>query len=73
MLTTYEALSVLEGRGIKVAYSTLMLWLNSNKFPGAKQDESHPRGAIWLIPESSVRKFEPPKKGRPATMKGGKK
>jgi hypothetical protein len=72
MLTTYEALLVLEGRGVAVAYSTLMLWLNSGKFPGAERDESHPRGAVWRIPETAVKNFQPPKKGRPTSKKGGK-
>jgi hypothetical protein len=73
MLTTYEALDVLKVRGYQVAYSTLARWLSIGAIPGAEVDTSHPRGAIWRIPEASIKKFEPPKKGRPATKKGGKK
>jgi hypothetical protein len=73
MLTTYEALSVLKGRGYTVAYSTLARWLSIGAIPGAEVDTSHPRGAIWRIPEASIKKFEPPKKGRPAAKKGAKK
>lgn len=65
MVTTKEALSILQTRGVEVSYSNLALWVRSGKFQGAKL-EDNPRGAVWLIPVDAIVKFEPPKKGRPA-------
>lgn len=73
MLSTDQTLEVLASRGYTVPYTTLIRWLNAGMFPGAERDDSHPRGAVWRIPETSIKKFEPPKKGRPAAKKGGKK
>jgi hypothetical protein len=71
MLTTNEALTALEARGMQVSYSNLALWVRTGKFRGAKQEET-PRGPVWKIPADAVEKFEPPKRGR-APKKGGKK
>lgn len=73
MLSTDKTLDALASRGYIVPYTTLIRWLNAGKFPGAERDDSHPRGAIWLIPETAVKNFQPPKKGRPVVKKGGKK
>jgi hypothetical protein len=74
MVTTGEALTMLQGRGIQVSYSNLALWVRSGKFTGAKQEPT-PRGPVWKIPADSVEKFEPPRRGRTpkANKKGGKK
>lgn len=69
MVTTKEALTLLEERGIKVSYSNLALWARTGKFEGAQLDTANPRGAVWLIPEDSVKRFEPPKTGRPPKAK----
>lgn len=76
MVTTGEARTILEGRGIEVSYSNLALWVRSGKFKGAKQEET-PRGPVWKIPADAVMSFEPPKRGRTpkakkAAKKGGK-
>lgn len=70
MVTTAEALTMLQGRGIQVSYSNLALWVRSGKFRGARQEET-PRGPVWKIPADAVESFEPPKRGR--TPKTGKK
>ena len=74
MVSTSEALTMLEARGIQVSYSNLALWVRSGKFKGAKQEPT-PRGPVWMIPAASVESFEPPKRGRTpnAEKKGGKK
>ncbi len=72
MITTGEALEVLKGRGIDVSYSNLALWVRSGKFQGAKLEDA-PRGSVWLIPLSSVERFEPPKRGRRAAKKSSKR
>jgi excisionase family DNA binding protein len=59
MLTTRE---VAERIGVK--YSTVMLWLRENKLAGAVKEMS-PRGAYWLIPESSIAGIVKRKQGRP--------
>lgn len=68
MVTTKEALAILEARGVAVSYSNLVLWVRSGKFPGA-ESKLESRGPVWLIPEASVEKFKPPKKGRPLAAK----
>lgn len=67
MVTTKEALTILQGRGITVPYPTLALWVRTGRFEGAQLDETNPRGAVWYIPRKSVEKFNPPERGRPAT------
>jgi len=59
MLSTRE---VAERIGVK--YSTVMLWLRENKLAGAVKEMS-PRGAYWLIPESSIAGIVKRKQGRP--------
>jgi hypothetical protein len=74
MVTTREALTMLEARGVNVSYSNLALWVRTGKFSGAKQEET-PRGPVWKIPADSIERFEPPRRGRTpkATKKGGRK
>lgn len=79
MVTTKEALVILQERGLNVPYPTLAFWVRTGRFEGAQLDESNPRGAVWYIPRQSVEKFEPPERGRPSSNgktargKGGKK
>lgn len=40
------------------------LWCQQGRFKNARQLDT-PRGAVWLIPESDLDGFEPPKMGRP--------
>jgi hypothetical protein len=68
MLTTKEALRVLEDRGIKAAYSTIAYWVRTGKFSGAVQEET-PRGVVWYIPRYAVDLFEQPEMGRPVKEK----
>ena len=73
MVTTAEALTILQARGIQVSYSNLALWVRTGKFSGAKQEDT-PRGPVWKIPTDAVEKFHPPKRGRiPKTSKKGDK
>lgn len=65
MVTTKEALAILQKRGFAVPYPTLALWVRTGRFEGAQLDENNPRGAVWYIPRKSVEKFEPPGRGRP--------
>ncbi len=58
-LTTTEA-----AERLKAADVTVRLWCRQGRFPGARLVE-HPRGDYWVIPESEVKKFEPPQIGRP--------
>ena len=64
---------------------TVRLWCKQGRFKGARS-ESTPRGDYWLIPESALKDFQEPERGRPAkakdngktarkraTKKGGKK
>jgi excisionase family DNA binding protein len=52
-----------------VSQPTVKLWCRQGKFPGAELDASSPRGPVWLIPESDLRDFAPPKMGRPPKAK----
>ncbi len=81
-VTTKEALTILQKRGITVPYPTLALWVREGRFEGAELDETNPRGSVWYIPRKSVETFEPPERGRPTTKqpaqtatkaRGGKK
>lgn len=58
-------------------YTTVMGWIRDGRIPEAAYDDSHPRGAVWLIPQSVVGRFKDPetkpKKGRPPKPKAGKK
>ncbi len=49
---------------LKAADVTVRLWCRQGRFPNARLVE-HPRGDYWVIPESEVKKFEPPLIGRP--------
>lgn len=64
IITTKQALEVLEGRGIKVSYPTIALWVRDGKFDGAKLKKES-RGDVWYIPKSSVENFKKPEMGRP--------
>ena len=67
MVTTRQALEILQAAGLKVPYSTLALWVRQGKFDGAQLDETNPRGPVWLIPRRSVEAFRPPRRGRRPT------
>jgi excisionase family DNA binding protein len=58
MLTTGEV-----AKRFEVAYSTVILWIRTGKLEAIK--EPNPRGDIWLIPESSLKKLNRGGKGRP--------
>jgi excisionase family DNA binding protein len=56
-----------------VGRSTVNLWCRQGRFPGARFEGS-PVGDYWLIPESDLKGFVKPKRGRtpkqaPATSK----
>jgi excisionase family DNA binding protein len=51
---------------LDVGRSTVNLWCRQGRFPGAHVEES-PVGDYWLIPESDLKNFVPPKMGRPST------
>jgi len=42
----------------------LRLWCQQGRFPNAYTKEES-RGPVWIIPESDLNDFEPPKMGRP--------
>jgi hypothetical protein len=46
----------------------IRLWCQQGRFKNARQVDT-PRGAVWLIPESDLKGFEPPKMGRPPKAK----
>src|SRR5215470_9325014 len=58
----------------KVAYTTVMTWLQREIIPGARRVPT-PRGDVWEIPASALTTFTPPKQGRPkkAAAKKSKK
>ena len=58
-LTTSQA-----AERLGVGKSTVNLWCRRGFFPNARSEET-PRGPVWLIPESDLEGFEPPKMGRP--------
>ncbi len=68
MVSTKEALAILQKRGYEVPYPTLALWVREGRFEGAKL-EDNPRGAVWHIPRAAVEKFQPPERGRPKVEK----
>ena len=55
-----------------VAHSTVRAWCNQGLFPNARREETI-AGSFWVIPESDLKDFQPPERGRPATKKAGKK
>jgi excisionase family DNA binding protein len=48
---------------LNVGASTVRLWCQQGKFPNARAQDT-PRGTVWLIPESDVKGFDKPKRGR---------
>ena len=64
MVTTNQALELLQERGISVSYPTVAQWTREGRFEGAEREETE-RGPVWRIPVASVKKFDPPKIGRP--------
>lgn len=63
-VTTKEALELLAERGIVASYPTVAQWVREGRFEGAERDETE-RGPVWRIPVEAVKRFEPPKTGRP--------
>jgi len=58
---------------IGAAESSLRVWLANDeerqkRFPNARK-ESSPIGDYWLIPESDLRNYKPPERGRPVKRK----
>ncbi len=51
-----------------VKHVTVRAWLKRGLFPNAKLQETI-QGKVWLIPESDLKKFQKPKKGRPQERK----
>jgi excisionase family DNA binding protein len=60
-LTTSQA-----AERLGVGKSTVNLWCRQGRFPNARSEDT-PRGPVWLIPESDLENFSPPKMGRPAS------
>lgn len=50
----------------KVDPATVRKWLRHGQFPNAYVEETV-RGPVWMIPESDLVSFAPPKNGRPRT------
>ncbi len=48
---------------LDVGRSTVNLWCRQGRFPSARVERS-PVGSYWLIPESDLKGFQPPKRGR---------
>ena len=46
-------------------------WAMARLFVGAERQESY-RGPVWLIPESALKDFEKPTRGRPRKPKAEK-
>jgi excisionase family DNA binding protein len=63
LLTTSRA-----AERLGVGKSTVNLWCRQGRFPNAESTDT-PRGPVWLIPESDLEGFEPPKMGRPSKSK----
>jgi excisionase family DNA binding protein len=60
-LTTTQA-----AERLGVGKSTVNLWCRQKRFPNAYAREEA-RGAVWYIPESDLKGFALPERGRPAT------
>lgn len=52
--------------------STVRLWVQQGRFPGAELTES-PVGTYWLIPDTALADFKKPERGRPPKAKEEKK
>ena len=63
-VTTKKALEILAERGITDSYPTVAQWVREGRFEGAEREETE-RGPVWRIPVESVKRFKPPKMGRP--------
>ncbi|MGH9824023.1 MAG: helix-turn-helix domain-containing protein [Blastocatellia bacterium] len=50
---------------------TVLNWVMAGIFPGATREETRV-GSYWLIPESALKGFEKPKRGRPPKKLAGK-
>lgn len=77
---TYTARQLAERYG--VARSTARGWLNRRLIPGARLEETELGDSYWIVPESALKDFVPPRpgpvpkskaNGRPTSKKGGKK
>jgi predicted site-specific integrase-resolvase len=55
-----------------VAHSTVRAWCNRGLFPNARLEETIV-GSFWVIPESDLKDFQPPERGRPPNKAGKKK
>jgi len=53
---------------LNVGQSTVNLWCRQGRFPNAERVNT-PQGGYWLIPDSDLKRFEPPKMGRPSKKK----
>ncbi|MGH9900694.1 MAG: helix-turn-helix domain-containing protein [Pyrinomonadaceae bacterium] len=60
-LTTAQA-----AERLNVSQPTVKLWCRQGRFPGAVLVQTK-RGPVWMIPESDLKDFEPPKMIRPST------
>jgi hypothetical protein len=58
---TYTARQLAER--FNVARSTARGWLNRKLIPGARLEESPLGDSYWLVPESALKNFQPPKPG----------
>lgn len=53
---------------------TVRVWCRRGLFPHAYEQVTHlARGSYWLIPESDLKDFQPPKMGRPHKAKSSEK
>lgn len=68
MLTTAQAAQVLRANGLSVGNSTVRLWATQGYFRNAVKYES-PSGGFWMIPETDLKDFQPPERGRPSKAK----
>ncbi len=66
---TYTARQLAER--YEVAHSTVRGWLLRRLFPGARLEETGLGTSYWVVPESDLKGFEPPKPG--PKPKGAKK
>ena len=77
---TYTARQLAERYG--VARSTARGWLNRRLIPGARLEETELGDSYWIVPESALKDFVPPKpgpvpklkaNGGPTSKKGSKR
>jgi excisionase family DNA binding protein len=54
-----------------VGRSTVNLWCRQGRFPSARLEDS-PLGSYWVIPESDLKDFELPKRGRTPKSEGAR-